>query len=137
MVIAMAILAALATASMLAPVPWGVVIIRIFCGAMVSGIGVAAFSAGGLAVLPGQRAVAYGWLSGASMGGYAASPMVAGALAAIDLRAVLAVDAALCLMAMSGWGLSRKPMAAPSRTVAPVEVGSVGGQGNQEEVAEV
>lgn len=114
MVVAAASVAILALAAVTAPVPWGVVAIRILCGGAVSGIAVAAFTVGGLMVLPGQRGSAYGWLSSSSQVGYACSPLVAGSLAAIDLRAVLVVDAALCLIAATGWGWSRGPTRAPA-----------------------
>lgn len=112
MVIATVLLATLTAGAMVAPLPWGVVALRILCGGIVSAMAVASFSAGGLAVLPGQRGSAYGWLSSSSMTGYAASPIVAGAMAAIDLRAVLALDALLCLAVAAGWNWSRigKPL---------------------------
>jgi MFS transporter, DHA1 family, multidrug resistance protein len=104
--------ALLALAALMAPVPWGFVGLRILIGGVVNAIAVAAFSVGGLAVLPGQRGSAYGWLAAASGCGFAASPMAAGALASIDLRGVLVVDILFCLVATTGWGLSA-PAAAP------------------------
>ena len=56
---------------------------------------------------PAQRGSAYGWLSSSSMAGFAASPIAAGALAAIDLRAVLALDVVLCLATAACWGWTR------------------------------
>jgi len=120
MVIAAAVVAILALVAVVAPVPWGVVVLRVLCGGAVAGVTVASFTAGGLKVLPGQRGSAYGWLSSSSMVGYASSPLVAGALAAIDLRAVLVVDTALCLMVALGWGWSGGPSAVPVAAV-PVE----------------
>ncbi|HEX2987907.1 MAG TPA: MFS transporter [Chloroflexota bacterium] len=105
--------ALLALAALRAPVPWGVVGLRILVGGMVNAIAVAAYSEGGLAVLPGQRGSAYGWLAASSSCGFAASPMVAGAMAAIDLRAVLGLDILFCLIATASWGFS-------TRTGAPV-----------------
>ncbi len=118
MILAAASLAVLALAAVIAPVPWGVVAIRILCGGAVSGIAVAAFSVGGLLVMPGQRGSAYGWLSSSSQVGYAASPMVAGALAAFDLRAVLVVDALLCLSVAVGWSRPRPVLSAASAETA-------------------
>ncbi len=132
MVISAAALAILALAAMKAPVPWGVVAIRILCGGAVSGLAVAAFSVGGLMVLPGQRGSAYGWLSSSSQIGYATSPLVAGALAAIDLRAVLVVDTALCMVAAAGWGWSPRTVPVPAAVVeAPKKLGEIrrGGEG--------
>ena len=105
--------AVLALAAVAAPVPWGVVAIRILCGGAVSAVAVGCFTAGGLMVPLGQRGSAYGWLSSSGMVGYAASPLVAGGLAAIDLRAVLVVDAVLCLIAAAGWRWSPQLVAAP------------------------
>lgn len=122
-VIASVILAVLAIAAIRAPVPWGVVAIRIMCGGIVSGITVAAFSVGGLMVLPGQRGSAYGWLTSSTQVGYASSPLVSGAMAAIDLRAGMAVDAVLCLLAATGWKWSRGPIPAPAS--ASKDVGSL------------
>ena len=101
-------------AALLAPLPWGVVALRIACGGLAAGIAVAAFSAGGLAVLPGQRGSAFGWLSSSSMMGFAVSPIVTGALATIDLRAVLLLDTALCIIVSAGWNWSSVPAAAPA-----------------------
>lgn len=113
MVLVALLLGCLAVAAVAAPAPWGVVGIRIICGGIAAALSVAAFCAGGLRVLPGQRGSAYGWLSSSSQIGYASSPMVTGALAAIDLRAVLLVDALLCLVVAAGWGAVR-PATAPT-----------------------
>ncbi len=106
-------LALLALAALAAPLPWGVFTLRVLCGGVAAGMAVAAFSAGGLAMPPHQRGFAYGWLSSASMAGYAASPIAAGTLATFDLRAVLAVDTVLCLIATVGWGWSRRVAPGP------------------------
>ncbi|MCL4370496.1 MAG: MFS transporter, partial [Chloroflexi bacterium] len=102
-------------AAMVAPLPWGVVLFRVLCGGMVAGITVAAYSAGGLSVEPSQRGAAYGWLSSSGLTGNATSPVFAGLLAAIDLRAVLVLDVVLCLLSAVGWGFSRRsaPAAPP------------------------
>ena len=126
--VATSILGVLAFGAMVAPLPWGMVALRISCGGLAAAMAVAAFSAGGLAVLPGQRGSAYGWLSSASMFGYAASPVVTGAVAAIDLRAVLPLDAALCLVAAAGW--YRAPL---SEALTPAKAA----QGQTEPVATV
>ncbi len=105
--------AALALLALVAPLPWGVVGIRVLCGGIISGVAVASYSLGGLAVSPGQRGSAYGWLSSSSQAGFAASPIVTGMLSAIDLRAVLVLDAGLCLVAALGWGLSPRIARAP------------------------
>ncbi len=101
----------LALGALMAPIPWGFVGLRILVGGMVNAIAVAAFSEGGLAVQQGQRGSAYGWLAAASSCGFAGSPMVAGAMAGIDLRAVLALDTMLCLVATAGWGISGQAVA--------------------------
>ena len=113
---AVALLGALILGALAAPLPWGVVGIRILVGGIAAGLAIAAFTAGGMAVLPGQRGAAYGWLSSAGMAGYAASPVAAGALAALDLRAVLVVDALLCLITTVAWALRRLPFHAEPRT---------------------
>ena len=107
MISALGALALISLVAVMAPVPWGVVVLRVACGGMVAGVAVAAYSAGGLMVQPGQRGAAYGWLSSASMAGFAASPIAAGLLSAVDLRAVLVVDSALCLLAMLVWTRSQ------------------------------
>jgi MFS family permease len=107
MMIAMSALAFFAGCALLAPLPWGVVVLRVLCGGMAAGATVAANSAGGMLVQPGQRGAAYGWLASASMVGYAASPITAGLLAAIDLRTIMAVDAALCSVATIAWTRSQ------------------------------
>ena len=106
-------------AAMVAPLPWGVVLFRVLCGGMVAGITVAAYSAGGLSVEPSQRGAAYGWLSSSGLTGNASSPVFAGLLAAIDLRAVLVLDAALCLVSGAGWAFSRR--STPAAPPVPVE----------------
>lgn len=131
----------LALAALVAPLPWGLLAIRVLCGGAVAAMAVAAFSAGGMAVPPAQRGSAYGWLSSSSMGGFAASPIAAGALAAIDLRAVLALDVALCLATAAGWGWTRgispwaeradamAPAAEPSRHRSPAVAPAEGSDG--------
>lgn len=117
---AVALLGALILGALAAPLPWGVVGIRILVGGIVAGLAIAAYTVGGMAVLPGQRGAAYGWLSSASMAGYAASPLVAGALAGLDLRAVLVVDVLLCLITTVAWGRQRRPARAePQPPTAP------------------
>jgi len=108
-----ALLGGVALVAVLAPLPWGLVALRVLCGGIVGGLATAALSIGGLAALPGQRGSAYGWLHSSSMMGFAASPIVAGAMAAIDLRAVLPLDALLCLMAAASWGWSRAAVSVP------------------------
>lgn len=109
---------ALALAGVVAPSPWGVVVTRVLCGGAAAGVAVAAYSAGGLRTPPEQRGSAYGWLSSSSMIGYAASPLAAGMLAAVDLRAILVLDAVLCLASAVGWGWSRGPIGAAPRAPA-------------------
>jgi DHA1 family multidrug resistance protein-like MFS transporter len=118
MIAATCILALLALASVVAPLPWGLMVLRILAGGTVAGVAVGAFSAGGLAVEPRQRGAAYGWLASSSMAGFAASPIVAGLLAAIDLRAVLVLDVFLCLLSAGAWGVTRgiTPAATPVST---------------------
>jgi hypothetical protein len=94
-----------------------------------------------MAVPPAQRGSAYGWLSCSSMVGFAASPIAAAALAAIDLRAVLALDVALCLATAAGWGWTRgispwaeradamAPAAEPSRHRSPAVAPAEGSDG--------
>jgi MFS transporter, DHA1 family, multidrug resistance protein len=103
----MLLLVLFALCAVVAPLPWGLVLVRVLCGGLVAGVAVSAYSAGGLAVEPSQRGAAYGWLSSAGMAGNAASPVAAGLLGAIDLRAVLVLDAALCLLSAAGWGFSK------------------------------
>lgn len=110
---AIVFLAGFAAVAAMAPLPWGLILMRVLCGGTVAGLAVAAYSAGGLIVQPGQRGAAYGWLASSSMVGFAASPISAGFLAAIDLRAVLVVDSVLCLLAVAGW-TQAKPVIAPS-----------------------
>lgn len=105
-------------AAILAPLPWGLVALRVLCGGLVGGVAVGAYSAGGMAVSGGQRGSAYGWLASAGMAGFAASPLVAGALAPIDLKAVLAVDALLCATSAAAWAWHRSLERAPD---APTE----------------
>ncbi len=125
MMASLAGLALLTVAAVRAPVPWGLMALRVACGGTVGAMVVATFSLGGMLSKPNQQGSAYGWLSSASMGGFAASPVVAGLLAPLDLRAVLVVDTALCLVSMLGWMQSGKVMATfssrGSRTT--VEVG--------------
>ncbi|MHB0868872.1 MAG: MFS transporter [Chloroflexota bacterium] len=129
MVAAALMLGVLAMAAVAAPAPWGVVAIRILCGGVVAAVAVAAFSMGGLMVLPGQRGSAYGWLTSSNQIGYASSPIVTGALAAIDLRAVLVVDALLCLMVAAGWGASRLAAATPTPDRPAVSGAEAGQEG--------
>ena len=122
MAMAISGVALLALAALTAPAPCGVAGVRIMVGGLVNGIAVAAYSEGGMAVLPGQRGSAYGWLAASSGYGFAASPVVAGAMAGIDLRAVLALDALLCLIATTGWGLSSR-VAGPTAAAGTVTPG--------------
>jgi MFS transporter, DHA1 family, multidrug resistance protein len=117
-------LAFVSVTALLAPLPWGLVALRVVCGGLVAGVVVSAYSAGGQSVSASQRGSAYGWLSSSGMAGYAASPLVAGALAPFDLRGVLVVDALLCTVAALGWALSRRVAPAPAvadakRSAAP------------------
>ncbi len=130
-VVVTSLLAALALSAAAAPLPWGLVLLRIACGGLAGGLAVAAFSAGGMAVLPGQRGSAYGWLASASSFGYATSPIVAGAMAAIDLRAVLLLDVVFCLLTTVGWRwakaavptpASATPASTPTQPAAPTAV---------------
>ncbi len=111
---ALGVLVVFSGAALAAPIPWGFVVLRVLCGGLVSGVTVAAYSAGGLIVQPGQRGAAYGWLSSSGAVGFAASPIVAGMMAAIDLRAVLALDVVLCLLGMAAWTRAR-PVIAPEK----------------------
>ncbi|MCL4371692.1 MAG: MFS transporter [Chloroflexi bacterium] len=109
---ALSILALFTVAATMAPLPGGSGFISRSCGGMVAGITVAAYSAGGLSVEPSQRGAAYGWLASSGMTGNATSPIFAGLLATIDLRAVLVLDTALCVLSAVGWGFSRRPASA-------------------------
>lgn len=114
----------LALGAIAAPLPWGLVAVRVLCGGLVAGVAVSVYSAGGLMVPPSQRGAAYGWLASSSMAGFAASPITAGLLAAIDLRAVLVLDACLCLVSVGGWGWSRGTAAAPAQPPARERLGT-------------
>lgn len=127
---ALVALAVFAMAAVVAPLPWGVVALRILCGGTVAGVAVAAYSAGGLMVQPGQRGAAYGWLASSSMVGFAASPIVTGMLAAVDLRAVLVVDSVLCVAGLLGWTRARPVIVserAPRKVIEGVREGTVTG----------
>jgi len=122
LVAALFMLGLFAVAAMVAPLPWGLVLFRVLSGGMVAAVTVAAYSIGGLSVESSQRGAAYGWLSSSGMAGNAASPVTAGLLAAIDLRAVLVLDAALCLLSAAGWGFSRRMAPAAPQASASKEL---------------
>jgi DHA1 family multidrug resistance protein-like MFS transporter len=91
-------------------------VIALFGTAM--GIAITAAYTAGAALIPaGAQATGFGFLTSASLVGYALSPMVAGVLGAVSIRAVFVLDGAVLLLV--GCLVARVLGEVPARAEAP------------------
>lgn len=94
-----ALVAAVATAAMaVVPGPWSLALPSAVFGVAIGAAMTAAYTAAAAALPDGVRATGFGFLTSASLVGLAVSPMVAGLLARVGLRAVFLVDVVMLVL---------------------------------------